>query len=174
MRCIVYTETLVLLLLLLNAGSECVVVQQVGTRGPAVAGRAVQLECLWSQGSGPPLYVVQWCKDGDMFFRVTLVPEPRKVVFPTPGVQVVVGASSEHRVTLTNVTAATAGNYSCEAMSDTPDFFVSALSVYIPVLEGEWLAPLEPSSTAASRACVELFLISVYSSQFTEHSEVIS
>ena len=47
------------------------------------------------------------------------------------------GASSEHRVTLTNVTAATAGNYSCEAMSDAPDFFVSGLSVYIPVL-GEY------------------------------------
>ena len=66
------------------------VVQQIGTHEPAVAGRSLQLECLWSQGSGPPLYGVQWCKDGDMFFRVILVPEHRKVAFPAPGVQVVV------------------------------------------------------------------------------------
>lgn len=58
--------------------------------GPAVAGQAVQLECLWSRGSGPPLYSLRWCKDGDQFFVVTSVPEPRKVLFPVPGVQVLV------------------------------------------------------------------------------------
>lgn len=66
------------------------VVQQVDTMGPAVAGQAVQLECLWSRGSGPPLYSLRWCKDGDQFFVVTSVPEPRKVLFPVPGVQVLV------------------------------------------------------------------------------------
>lgn len=73
-----------------RAATHGVVVQQVATKGPAVAGQVVQLECLWSQGSGPPLYSLRWCKDGAQFFVVTSVPEPRKVVFPVPGVQVVV------------------------------------------------------------------------------------
>lgn len=125
----------VYLLLLLSAASLGVVVQQVVTRGPAVAGQAVQLECLWSRGSGPPLYSLRWCKDGDQFFVVTSVPEPRKVLFPVPGVQVLVGASDEHRVTLTNLTHAASGTYTCEAMSDGPAFFSSARSTRLAVLE---------------------------------------
>ncbi|XP_071515171.1 uncharacterized protein [Panulirus ornatus] len=113
----------------------CVVVQKVVVPEPAVSGHPASLECWWSAGSGPPLYSLRWCKDGRQFFVVTLVPEYRKRVFSAPGVQVLVGASDQWRLSLTNVTSLTSGTYTCEAMSDAPHFFSSARSAYLSVVE---------------------------------------
>ncbi|XP_042877553.1 uncharacterized protein LOC122256733 [Penaeus japonicus] len=121
-----------LLLFHLGAG---VIVQEVGIPKPTIAGHIARLECLWSTGSGPPLYSLRWCKDGQQFYVVTVRPRPHQAVFPTPGVHVLLSMSDETVLSLTNVTAATSGTYTCEAMSDAPDFLSSARSAHLSVIE---------------------------------------
>ncbi|XP_066971430.1 uncharacterized protein [Macrobrachium rosenbergii] len=113
----------------------CVVVQRVSASDPVLAGQTVKLECLWSAGSGPPLYSLRWCKDGHQFFAITLVPRRNKISFPLEGVNVVLSTSDEYSVSLTNASSATSGTYTCEAMSDKPYFLSSARSVSISVIE---------------------------------------
>ncbi|XP_037796824.1 uncharacterized protein LOC119592081 [Penaeus monodon] len=121
-----------LLLFHLGAG---VIVQKVGIPTPTVAGHIARLECVWSAGSGPPLYSLRWCKDGQQFYVVTIRPRPYQAVFPTPGVHVLLSMSDDSVLSLANVTAATSGTYTCEAMSDAPDFLSSARSAHLSVIE---------------------------------------
>ncbi|XP_068212061.1 uncharacterized protein [Palaemon carinicauda] len=119
----------------LSMKGQCVIVQQVSTSNPVLAGHSVKLQCLWSAGSGPPLYSLRWCKDGHQFFASTLVPHRHKVAFPLEGVNVVLSTSDEYSVTLASVSSATSGTYTCEAMSDRPYFLSSAKSLNISVIE---------------------------------------
>ncbi|KAK3885719.1 hypothetical protein Pcinc_010104 [Petrolisthes cinctipes] len=77
----------------------------------------------------------EWCKDGHQFFVVTLQPSLRKVVFPIPGVHVLVTASDQYTLTLNNVSSLTTGTYTCEAMSDQPAFISTALALNLTVIE---------------------------------------
>lgn len=126
---------LVLWMLLLFHLGAGVIVQKVRIPTPTVAGHIARLECVWSAGSGPPLYSLRWCKDGQQFYVVTVRPRPHQAVFPTPGVHVLLSMSDETALSLANVTAATSGTYTCEAMSDAPDFLSSARSAHLSVIE---------------------------------------
>lgn len=67
---------------------------------------------------------------------LTLNPTPSPRALRWSSLQV--GASDEHRVTLTNLTHAASGIYTCEAMSDGPAFFSSARSTRLAVLGECW------------------------------------
>ncbi|XP_076044279.1 uncharacterized protein LOC143027129 [Oratosquilla oratoria] len=112
----------------------CVVVQKIEVPQPAIVGKVARLRCVWSAGSGSPLYSLRWRKNGTEFFAVTTKPRV-KVVHSVSGVHVQVGVSNEYGVSLFNVSKETAGKYSCEAMSDEPFFHQSTMSAALEVVD---------------------------------------
>ncbi|KAL7042866.1 hypothetical protein ACKWTF_001318 [Chironomus riparius] len=94
----------------------------------------VVLNCYYDM-EGDSLYSVKWYKGRREFYRYSPKENPAMKTFPIAGVHVMQSASNESQLTLSSVTPATTGKFSCEVSADFPSFHTMIVSGDMEVVE---------------------------------------
>ncbi|XP_054272944.1 uncharacterized protein LOC128993206 [Macrosteles quadrilineatus] len=84
-------------------------------------GQSITLYC-WFNLDGARLYSVKWYKDEFEFFRVMPDNKPQMQVFPLAGIILDESRSDMNKVSLSELSFNSSGNYRCEVSTEAPRF----------------------------------------------------
>ncbi|XP_019754589.2 uncharacterized protein LOC109533651 isoform X1 [Dendroctonus ponderosae] len=84
---------------------------------------------------GEPLYTVKWYKGPMEFFRYVPNEDPKMQIFPVSNIQVDLSRSSLNEIVLLDVEQEATGRYKCEVSTDAPNFYTTASSAFLYVVD---------------------------------------
>lgn len=95
--------------------------------------QSAHLLCQY-EAQGQPLYSVKWYKNKKEFYRYMADEQPHIRTFHMDGIHVDESRSNDTTLHLSDATAATAGEYTCEVSLDAPTFLTAVTSARLNVV----------------------------------------
>ncbi|KAK4293692.1 hypothetical protein Pmani_033628 [Petrolisthes manimaculis] len=115
--------------------TSCLRIVRVEVPAWVKAGETVQLECHFNLEALDTLYSLTWWRGQRQFYKFSPTTPNRKAKYHLEGIWVDVSRSGLNVVVLKNVSVATAGNFKCEVVADSPSFEKDAKSALMRVVE---------------------------------------